>query len=118
MFTLVAAAPVPPPRLSYELRDDEDRLLAGGGLDTVELAWRDDVGEVPVRFDIDSLPLAEGHFHFALSLASSDSGHLYHRLEHVAPFAVHAEPGARGAVLLDGRWSAGEVPAPAELRRS
>jgi ABC-type polysaccharide/polyol phosphate transport system ATPase subunit len=117
-LSLAAAAQVTPPRLSYELRDDDERLLAGGGLDTAELAWPDDVGEIAVRFDIDSLPLAEGHFHFALSLASPDSGHLYHRLEHVAAFSVHADRCTRGAVLLDGRWSAGEVPASAELKGS
>jgi len=117
-LTLAAAAVVPPPRLSYELRDDADRLLAGGALDTADLGWPDRTGDVPVRFDVDALPLAQGRFHFALSLAGPDTGHLYHRLEQTAPFAVAPEGGERGAVLLEGRWSGGEVPATAELKGS
>ena len=114
---LIAAAPVPPPRLSYELRDDADRLLAGGALDTADVGWPGGSGEVSVRFDVDALPLAEGRFHFALGLVGPATGHLYHRLEHVAAFVVHPEGGERGAVLLDGRWSGGELAPTAELRR-
>ena len=117
-LTLAASTPLPPPRLSYELRDEADRLLAGGGLDTAEVAWPEAAGEVAVRFDVASLPLAHGRFHFSLSLASPDSGHVYHRLEHVAPFAVYPEGGERGAVLLDGTWSGGEITAAAEVKTS
>ena len=115
---LLATAAVSPPQLSYELRDEADRLLAGGALDTADVGWPDGSGEVSVRFDVDALPLAEGRFHFALGLVGPGSGHLYHRLERVAPFAVHPEGGERGAVLLDGRWSGGEVAAAAELKGS
>jgi ABC-type polysaccharide/polyol phosphate transport system ATPase subunit len=114
---LVAAAALPPPRLSYELRDEADRLLAGGGLDTAEVGWPQGAGEIHVRFDVDALPLAEGRFHFALGLVGPESGHLYHRFEHVAPFVVHPEGGERGAVVLEGRWSGGELAPTAELRR-
>jgi ABC-type polysaccharide/polyol phosphate transport system ATPase subunit len=115
---LAATVAVPPPRLSYELRDETDRLLAGGGLDVDEVGWPHGSGELLVRFDVDALPLANGRFHFSLALAGPDSGHLYHRLERVAPFVVDSAGGERGAVSLDGRWSAGELVAPAELRRS
>ncbi len=115
---LVSAVAVPPPRLSYELRDEADRLLAAGGLDVDELGWPDGPGELPVRFDVEALPLANGRFHFSLALAGPETGHLYHRLERVAPFVVDSTGGERGAVSLDGRWSAGEVAAAAELRRS
>ena len=115
---LVAAAAVPAPRLSYELRDEADRLLAGGGLDVDEVGWPDGAGELPLRFDLDALPLANGRFHFSLALAGPESGHLYHRLERVAPFVVGSDAGERGAVSLAGRWSAGEVAAAAELRGS
>src|SRR5207253_2177626 len=116
-LTLAAVGAMPPPRLSYELRDDADRLLAAGGLDAAEVGWPVGEGDVSARFDVDALPLAEGRFHFALSLASADSGHLYHRLEHVAPFAVYSQGTERGAVLLEGRWSGGEVTTAAELER-
>jgi lipopolysaccharide transport system ATP-binding protein len=117
-LTLVAERAVQPPRLSYELRDETDRLLAGGALDTDSLGWPVGAGELFARFDVDALPLADGRFHFSLSLASPQTGHLYHRLERVAAFAVSPEGGDRGAVLLDGRWSGGELPATAELRES
>jgi lipopolysaccharide transport system ATP-binding protein len=113
---LVASGTLPPPRLSFELRDEAGRLLAGGGADTADLGWPDGPGEVPVRFDVDALPLADGRFHFALALDGAESGHLYHRLAHVAPFVVYPAGSERGAVLLEGRWSEGEVPAAAELR--
>jgi ABC-type polysaccharide/polyol phosphate transport system ATPase subunit len=116
-LTLEASRPVPPPRLAYELRDEGDRLLAGGSLETTDVGWPDGAGELAARFDVPSLPLAHGRFHFALSLASSE-GHVYHRLEHVAPFAVYPGGGERGAVLLDGTWSGGEITAAAEVKRS
>jgi ABC-type polysaccharide/polyol phosphate transport system ATPase subunit len=117
-LTLTASRPLAPPRLSYELRDEADRLLAGGGLDTAEVGWPDAAGEVALRFDVASLPLAHGRFHFALSLASADSGHVYHRLENVAQFAVYPEGGERGAVLLDGTWTGKEMTAAAEVKTS
>jgi ABC-type polysaccharide/polyol phosphate transport system ATPase subunit len=115
---LVTTSSVPPPRLSYELRDESDRLLAGGGLDVDDVGWPDGPGELSLRFDLDALPLANGRFHFSLALAGPDTGHLYHRLERVAPFVVGSAAGERGAVSLEGRWSAGEVGAAAELRGS
>jgi hypothetical protein len=71
-----------------------------------------------VRFDVPALPLAHGRFHFALSLAGSESGHVYHRLEQAAPFAVYPGGGERGAVLLDGTWSGGEIASAAEVKTS
>ena len=100
------------------MRDEDDRLLAGGGLETAEVGWPGVAGEVAVRFDVPALPLAHGRFHFALSLAGSESGHVYHRLEHAAPFAVYAGGGKRGVVLLDGTWSGGEITAAAEVKTS
>jgi ABC-type polysaccharide/polyol phosphate transport system ATPase subunit len=109
---------IAPPRLSYELRDEADRLLAGGALDTADVGWPEAAGQVAVRFDVPSLPLAHGHFHFALSLAAPESGHVYHRVEHAAPFAVYPGGGERGAVLLDGTWTGGEIAAAAEVNTS
>jgi ABC-type polysaccharide/polyol phosphate transport system ATPase subunit len=117
-LTLATERAVPPPRLSYELRDEGDRLLAGGGLETAEVGWPEAAGQVAVRFDVPALPLAHGRFHFALSLAGSESGHVYHRLEQAAPFAVYPGGGERGAVLLDGTWSGGEITSAAEVKTS
>ena len=115
---LEAVVALAPPRLSFEVRDESDRVLAGGGVDAADVGWPDRAGEVEVRFDVDALPLAEGRFHFSFALADPRTGHLYHRLERVAPFLVHPSAGERGQVVLEGRWSAGEVAAPAELRGS
>jgi ABC-type polysaccharide/polyol phosphate transport system ATPase subunit len=117
-LTLATERAVAPPRLSYELRDEGERLLAGGGRETAEVGWPAAAGEVAVRFDVPALPLAHGRFHFALSLAGSESGHVYHRLEQAAPFAVYPGGGERGAVLLDGTWSGGEITAAAEVKTS
>jgi ABC-type polysaccharide/polyol phosphate transport system ATPase subunit len=113
---LAATRLVPPPRLSYELRDQADRLLAGGSVETDEIGWPDGAGELSARLDVDALPLAQGRFHFSFALADARTSHLYHRLERVAPFVVHPSGDERGAVLLEGRWSAGEVAAAAELK--
>jgi ABC-type polysaccharide/polyol phosphate transport system ATPase subunit len=115
---LVAGRAVPPPRLSFELRDDAGRILASGDVETAELGWPDEPGDLLLRFDVDALPLADGRFHFALALDGGEGGQLYHRLARVAAFVVYPAGGERGAVLLNGRWSAGEVPAAAELKRS
>jgi hypothetical protein len=114
---LVAERALPPPRLSLELRDEAGRLLAGTFVDTGELGWPDAPGELGARFEVDSLPLADGRFELALSLADSGGEHLYHHLAQAAAFVVYPAGPERGAVLLDGRWSKGEVAAAAELRR-
>jgi hypothetical protein len=102
----------PAPRLTYELRDENARLLAGGALDTTELGWES--GNLPVRFDVESLPLADGRFELTLGLTDADGAHLYHQLSHAASFLVYG--GDQGPLLLDGRWSRGEVPSGAEVR--
>jgi ABC-type polysaccharide/polyol phosphate transport system ATPase subunit len=117
-LALVAGDSVPPPRLSFELRDETGRLLAGGGVDTGELGWPDAGGEIAARFDVDALPLADGRFQLALALAGAENGHLYHRLAQAAAFVVYPAGGERGAVLLEGRWTGGEVTAAAEMKGS
>ncbi len=103
----------PTPRLTYELRDESARLLAGGALDLADLGWEG--GELPLRFDVDSLPLADGRFELALGLTDADGAHLYHQLSHAASFLVYG--GDTGPLLLEGRWSRGEVGAGAEMGR-
>ncbi len=114
---LVADAPLPAPRLTYDLRDETGRLLAGGGVDTAELGWPEAAGELEARFDVDALPLADGYFALALGLVDTAGEHLYHQLSQAASFYVIPAGTERGAVLLDGRWSRGEVGATAELPR-
>jgi lipopolysaccharide transport system ATP-binding protein len=103
----------PAPRLTYELRDESARLLTGGAVDLAELGWEG--GELPLRFDVDSLPLADGRFELTLGLTDADGAHLYHQLSHAASFLVYG--GDTGPLLLEGRWSRGEVGAGAEMGR-
>jgi ABC-type polysaccharide/polyol phosphate transport system ATPase subunit len=113
---LVAAHALPAPRLSVELRDEAGRLLAGSAVETEDLGWPEDAGDVTVRFDVQSLPLADGRFELALALTDPSGEHLYHHLAQAASFVVYPAGAERGAVLLEGRWSRGEVGAAAEVR--
>jgi hypothetical protein len=115
---LVAEQPLPPPRLSLELRDEAGRLLAGTFVQTDDLGWPDGPGEVGARFEVDALPLADGRFELALSLSDPAGEHLYHHLAQAATFVVYPAGAERGAVRLEGRWSRGEVGVAAELRGS
>jgi ABC-type polysaccharide/polyol phosphate transport system ATPase subunit len=110
---LRVAGDAPAPRLTYELRDESARLLAGGAVDLVDLGWSS--GELPLRFDVESLPLADGRFELTLGLTDADGAHLYHQLSHAASFLVYG--GDKGPLLLEGRWSRGEVGAGAEVGR-
>ena len=113
---VVAEAPLPAPRLTYDVRDETGRMLAGGGVDTAELGWPGG-GELEARFDVDALPFADGRFTLALGLSDTTGEHLYHQLSRAASFYVVPAGAERGAVLLDGRWSRSDVGAAAELPR-
>jgi ABC-type polysaccharide/polyol phosphate transport system ATPase subunit len=101
---VVGDAPAPP-RLTYELRDEAARVLAGGAVDTNELGWNGG-GALPLRFDVESLPLADGRFELTLGLTDADGAHLYHQLSRAASFLVYG--GDQGPLLLSGRWARGE----------
>ena len=86
---------VPPPRLQLELRDDAGTLVAGQAVDLRELGWAASNGERRIRFEIGSLPLADGRFHLRLGLTDESGEHLYHQLDDALAFVVY--PGRRGA---------------------
>jgi hypothetical protein len=102
---VVAARPVPAPRLSYELHDAAGLQLGGGVQDTSELGWSEDRTEHDLRLEIDSLPLADGRFRFRFELSDATGGHLYHWLDDAARFVVYPGAGDTGLVHLDARWS-------------
>ena len=111
---VVAERPLPPPRLSYELRDSSGLLLAGAGQSTAELGWDDDTTVLAARFDVDELPFADGRFHLRLGLSDESGGALYHWLDDAAEFVVVPAAEERGAVRLEGRWAREEIEAQAE----
>ena len=95
-ITLVASSPVPPPRLSYELRDESDRLLAGGGLDVDDVGWPDGPGERLRALRPGRAAARQRPFPLLSRARRPRNGHLYHRLERVAPFVVDPPRGERG----------------------
>jgi ABC-type polysaccharide/polyol phosphate transport system ATPase subunit len=95
----------PPPRLQLELRDDAGMLVAGEGVDLRELGWTSGNGERDVRFDIGSLPLADGRFHLRLGLTDESGEQLYHQLDDALVFVVYPGGGERGVVRFAGSWS-------------
>jgi ABC-type polysaccharide/polyol phosphate transport system ATPase subunit len=109
---LEASQPLPPPRLSYELRDEAGLLLAGSVVDTAELGW-DDTGCV-LRFEVPELPLADGRFRFRLGLSDGSGERLYHQVDDAVTFVVYPSAGeSRGLLRLEGSWSQEPVGAAA-----
>ncbi|HXY84586.1 MAG TPA: ABC transporter ATP-binding protein [Gaiellaceae bacterium] len=113
-LAVVAERPVPPPRLSYEVRDSSGLLLAGGAQSTVELGWDSATTALDVRFEIDELPLADGRFHVRLGLSDDTGERLYHWLDDALEFVVVPAGGERGAVRFEGRWTGQEIESQAE----
>jgi ABC-type polysaccharide/polyol phosphate transport system ATPase subunit len=102
---VVSGAPVPAPRLSYELHDEAGLQLASGTQDTDELGWDPLRAEHALRLEVDGLPLADGRFRFRFELADPSGAHLYHWLDDAARFVVYPANGVTGLVRLDARWS-------------
>ena len=95
---------VPAPLLQLELRDDGGLLVAGDAVDTAELGW-DGAGERLLRYDVPSLPLADGRFHLRLGLAEAEGGRVLHWLDDALVFRVYPPGEERGVVQLGGTWS-------------
>src|SRR3982751_3488234 len=80
---------LPPPRLSFEIRDSSGLLLAGGAQSTAELGWAADVMTLIARFDVGQLPFADGRFNVRLGLATESGDAVYHWLDDAASFVVY-----------------------------
>ena len=96
---------VPAPRLQLELRDDAGTLVAGQAVDLGELGWAAGNGERALRFEIGSLPLADGRFHLRLGLTDESGEHLYHQLDDALAFVVYPGGDERGFVRFAGSWA-------------
>jgi ABC-type polysaccharide/polyol phosphate transport system ATPase subunit len=95
----------PPPRLQLELRDDAGTLVAGEAVDLRELGWSSENGELGVRFDVGSLPLADGRFHLRLGLTDETGERVYHQLDDALVFVVYPGGEERGVVRFAGSWA-------------
>ena len=110
-------AGVAPPCVSLELRDNEGVVLAGVSQETDVLGWGAGAGERRLRFAIEHLPLAEGHFHLRCALIESRGGRLLHSFDDVVRFFVFPVGTETGAVLLEGSWSLQENALAAQIRQ-
>jgi ABC-type polysaccharide/polyol phosphate transport system ATPase subunit len=104
-------AQIPPPRVSFELRDASGLLLAGESSSISDLGW--DGGGV-VRFEVERPPLADGRFHLRLGLTDENGERLYHWLDDAITFVVYPPGDERGVIRLEGRWEKEEMGAPAK----
>ncbi len=100
-----------PPTLSWELRDEAGLVLAAGSEPTAAIGWRKGDAEQRFRFDVPSLPLADGRFRMRFELGAPDGSRLYHWLDDAVRFVVYPADGAAGVVRLDGTWSADDAAA-------
>jgi ABC-type polysaccharide/polyol phosphate transport system ATPase subunit len=108
---------VPPPRLSFELRDEAGLLLAAAVQDTAELGWEEAPGPRVFRFDVPELPLSDGRFRLRFELADATGHHLYHWLDDAIRFVVYPADGERGVVRLGGSWTMEENVSPPIIGR-
>jgi ABC-type polysaccharide/polyol phosphate transport system ATPase subunit len=99
------------PTVSLELRDHGGLVLGGTTQATEGIGWGAGQGERMLRFEIERLPLADGHFHLRCSLIEGDGGRLLHSLDDAVHFFVFPSGVETGAVLLEGRWSMQEITA-------
>ena len=110
-----AEKPLPAPRLSWELRGEGAILLAAGLTELGDLGW-DGGAPLPLRFEIERLPVADGRFTFRLALTDPESGRLLHHLDEAASLLVYPGGDERGLVRVEGSWTREESGAAAELR--
>lgn len=109
---VVADEPLPPPRLSWELRDEAGILVAAGAVSTAELGWDEGTRTLPLRFDAERSPFADGRLHLRVDL-TDEAGAQYHSLDDALVFVVYPGDGERGLVRLEGAWTRGEPAAVA-----
>src|SRR6185437_4675746 len=65
---VVADTHLAPPRLGWELRDDAAILVAGGAVSTAKLGWENCTRVLPLRFEADRPPFADGRLHLRVDL--------------------------------------------------
>ncbi len=102
---IVAESSVAPPRLGWELRDDAAILVAAGAVSTDELGWDDDTRRLPLRFEAERPPFADGRLHLRVDLTDESSETQYHSVDDALVFVIYPSDEGRGLVRLEGRWT-------------
>jgi ABC-type polysaccharide/polyol phosphate transport system ATPase subunit len=114
-LVVASDAGVAAPTVSLELRGHDGLVLGGTTQATEALGWAAGPGERVLRFEIERLPLADGHFHLRCALIEARGGRLLHLLDDAARFFVFPAGVETGAVLLEGRWTLQEITTPAPI---
>jgi ABC-type polysaccharide/polyol phosphate transport system ATPase subunit len=114
-LVVTSEAGVAAPTVSLELRDHGGLVLGGTTQATDAIGWGEEPGERLLRFEVDRLPLADGHFHLRCALIEGQGGRLLHSLDDAVRFFVFPSGVETGAVLLEGRWSLQEITASAPI---
>jgi ABC-type polysaccharide/polyol phosphate transport system ATPase subunit len=102
---VVSERELAPPRLGWELRDDAGVLAAAGTADTAELGWSEDTRALPLRFESERPPFADGRLHLRLDLSDGRGETQYHSVDDAIVFLVYPSDDSRGLVRLEGRWT-------------
>jgi len=105
VLDVVAERELRPPRLGWELHDDAGVLVAAGAADTAELGWSDDTRALPLRFESERPPFADGRLHLQLDLSDEFGETQYHSVDDALVFLVYPSDDSRGIVRLEGRWT-------------
>jgi ABC-type polysaccharide/polyol phosphate transport system ATPase subunit len=110
---VVAEREIPAPLLNWELREDAGIHVTGGGVSTAELGWTESTRSLPLRFDAERPPFADGRLHLRLDLVDATGETQYHSLDDARVFVIYPADDSRGLVRVEGRWAAA-----AELERA
>jgi glycogen debranching enzyme len=92
-------------------------VVAAGAASTAELGWSHATRDLQVRFTAERPPFADTRLHLRVDLTDETAETQYHSLDDALVFIVYPADEARGLVKLEGRWSAEEISAAAELER-
>jgi len=112
---VVAEEQLAPPLLAWELRDDASILVAAGTVSTADLGWTATTRSLPLRFEAEHSPFADGRLHLRVDLTDEEGERQYHSLDDALVFVVYPADGGRGLVHLEGHWSREEIPTAAEM---
>ncbi|MHB8650712.1 MAG: ABC transporter ATP-binding protein [Gaiellaceae bacterium] len=115
---IVAESALPPPKLVWQLRDDAAVLVSAGTFSTAELGWNAETRRLPLRFDVERPPFADGRLHLRVDLTDDAGERQYHSLDDARVFVVYPADEARGLVRLEGRWTREETAPEPELERA
>jgi len=80
-------------------------LVAAGAVSTGEHGWNDDTRRLPLRFESERPPFADGRLHLRVDLVDERGERQYHSLDDALVFVVYPADEGRGLVRLEGRWT-------------